>query len=389
MPTCFATANAVARLSPVSRIGRRPKSRNAAMAAALFALGRSATTHTPCTVPLIATKMPMLPPVRAATSASFMAAGISTSFRRMRVSLPAITLVPLTKPIVPIPGRFSKSVTLCSVPRSDRAAVAIALATGCSLACSSAPANDNNSDRVTPSAHTTSTNCIIPVVTVPVLSNTTVSTRRVPCNTSAPLMTIPICAARPLPTINAVGVASPKAQGQAMINTATAAVKACEMSSPITHHTTNVAMEITITVGTNTPLTRSASFCTGALVAWASRMRRVIWAKVESAPMRVACTTSRPVRFTVVPVTLAPTVTSTGTLSPVSIETSSDELPSQTMPSAAMISPGRTMNKSPTCTWDASINISSPSRKTVACRAPNANSERSASPARRLARASK
>ena len=105
-----------------------------------------------------------------------------------------------------------------------------------------------------------STSCITPVVTVPVLSNTTVSMRRVLCKTSTPLITIPICAARPLPTISAVGVARPSAHGQAMIKTATAAVNACVVESPKKYQVTNVAIDKPITVGTKMLLTRSASF---------------------------------------------------------------------------------------------------------------------------------
>ena len=65
-----------------------------------------------------------------------------------------------------------------------------------------------------------------PVVIVPVLSSTAVSTRRVASSTSPPLMTMPSCAPRPVPTMIAVGVARPSAHGQAMISTATAAVNA-------------------------------------------------------------------------------------------------------------------------------------------------------------------
>ena len=268
----------------------------------------------------------------------------------------------------------------------------MALATGCSLANSNAPAKPNTSARVAPAATTTSSSCITPVVTVPVLSNTTVSIRRVLCNTSTPLITMPICAARPLPTINAVGVARPSAHGQAIINTETAASNASakrSTSSPMKYHATNVANDNKITVGTNTLLTRSANRCTGALVDCASRTSLVICANVESAPTRRARTTSRPVRFTVVPVTLLPTCTSTGTLSPVSVDASMLDAPSVTTPSAAMISPGRTTIMSPTRINTASIVASSPSRKMVAVRAPNANNARNASPARRFARASK
>ena len=71
-----------------------------------------------------------------------------------------------------------------------------------------------------------------PSVTVPVLSSTIVPTRRVCSSTSGPRIRIPSCAPRPVPTISAVGVASPSAQGQAMISTATAAVNASEAEPP-------------------------------------------------------------------------------------------------------------------------------------------------------------
>ena len=177
-----------------------------------------------------------------------------------------------------------------------------------------------------------------------------------------------------------------------MISTATAAVNesATRLAlSPSTYQPINVRTEMTITVGTNTLLTRSAKRCTGAFVDCASRTSLVICANVESAPTRRAFTMIRPVKFTVVPVTLLPFATSTGTLSPVSIDASIVELPSCTIPSAAMISPGRTTIKSPTLMRAASITTSSPSRRTVAFRAPSARSARSASPARLFARASK
>ena len=64
------------------------------------------------------------------------------------------------------------------------------------------------------------------MVTVPVLSRTMVSTARVDSSTSGPLTRIPSWAPRPVPTISAVGVASPSAHGQAMISTDTAALNA-------------------------------------------------------------------------------------------------------------------------------------------------------------------
>ena len=108
-----------------------------------------------------------------------------------------------------------------------------ARATGCSDALSSAAvsrgatASASASVGVGEPTATTSVTAIRPVVTVPVLSSTTVSTRRVVSSTSGPRMSMPSCAPRPLPTSRAVGVASPSAHGQAMMSTATAAENAC------------------------------------------------------------------------------------------------------------------------------------------------------------------
>ena len=71
--------------------------------------------------------------------------------------------------------------------------------------------------------------------------------------------------------MSAVGVASPSAQGQAMMSTATAAVKAFVASPSTTNHAINVTNEMSSTTGTKMLLTLSASFCTGAFVACASR----------------------------------------------------------------------------------------------------------------------
>ena len=102
---------------------------------------------------------------------------------------------------------------------------------------------------------------IVPVVTVPVLSSTTVSTRRVDSRTSGPLMSTPSCAPRPVPTSSAVGVASPRAHGHAMISTATAAVKALAVPAPAPSQNPSVATASAMTTGTNTADTRSARRC--------------------------------------------------------------------------------------------------------------------------------
>ena len=61
----------------------------------------------------------------------------------------------------------------------------------------------------------------------------------------------------------------------------------------------------------------------------------------------MARTTSRPLMFTVAPVTWSPGPTSDGIDSPVTSDASIAELPSTTTPSVAIFSPGRTTNRSP------------------------------------------
>jgi hypothetical protein len=128
----------------------------------------------------------------------------------------------------------------------------------------------------------------LPVVTVPVLSTTTVSTRRVDSSTSGPLIRMPSCAPRPVPTISAVGVASPSAQGHAMISTATAAVNANAAPSPAPIQNPSAATDSAITMGTNTADTRSARRCTGALPVCASMTSLAICASAVSAPTLAA-----------------------------------------------------------------------------------------------------
>ena len=68
--------------------------------------------------------------------------------------------------------------------------------------------------------------------------------RRVCSRISGPLIRMPSWAPRPVPTISAVGVASPSAHGQAMISTATAAVKAAAASPVSASQPASVASAI-------------------------------------------------------------------------------------------------------------------------------------------------
>ena len=69
-------------------------------------------------------------------------------------------------------------------------------------------------------------------------------------------------AARPLPTMTAVGVARPNAQGHATTSTATAEDIPRDQSWALNPQPTSVTAAITNTTGTNHPTTRSANRCT-------------------------------------------------------------------------------------------------------------------------------
>ena len=70
-----------------------------------------------------------------------------------------------------------------------------------------------------PSATSTSHTSGAPFVMVPVLSRTTVFTPCAVCSASADFTRMPFAAPRPVPTMMAVGVASPKAQGHEITST--------------------------------------------------------------------------------------------------------------------------------------------------------------------------
>ena len=190
-----------------------------------------------------------------------------------------------------------------------------------------------------------------PRVKVPVLSNTTVDNFPARSSDSVFRKRMPRCAPMPVPTITAVGVASPNAHGHAITNTATNRSIAGVKPSPTkSHHVRNVTKAIPMTTGTNTLATASAMRWMGALlccVACTSWMRR---ARAVSEPTRVASIVSRPLWLIVAAVTAEPAVLSTGRLSPVKMLSSTALSPSRTTPSTGMLSPGRTRSLSPIVT---------------------------------------
>ena len=90
-----------------------------------------------------------------------------------------------------------------------------------------------------------------PLVNVPVLSKTTALTWQAASSGWPPLIKTPYSAPLPVPTIKAVGVANPKAQGQAITITEVKAIKAKDKEAfKKKNQTTKVMMAKIITVGT-------------------------------------------------------------------------------------------------------------------------------------------
>ena len=107
-------------------------------------------------------------------------------------------------------------------------------------------------------------------------------------------MRAPSFEARPDPTSRAVGVAKPRAHGQATTSTVIALARAVSSGLPRARRTAKVAAAVAMTAGTKTAEMRSAIRWTGALPVCASVRSRPIWARVVFSPTRVARTVSTP-----------------------------------------------------------------------------------------------
>lgn len=158
------------------------------------------------------------------------------------------------------------------------------------------------------------------------------------------LMRIPFCAHLPVPTINAVGVANPSAQGHAMTITAEKYNSEAVSPAPTTkNQMRNTTSAIPITVGTNIAEILSANHWIGALDHCASWMSLMIWASAVSFPTLVVSISKLHNLFIVPPNTFAPSIFSIGILSPVSMDSSILECHDITIPSIGTFSPGFTM----------------------------------------------
>ena len=137
-----------------------------------------------------------------------------TSKSSINVKLPIKTSFELIKAFKPLPVMFSK---FCEGKKSRLRSFdlfTIALPIGCVEFCSTEAARANKCESSMLYDIISSTSGF-PMVIVPVLSNAAVSILPAFSNVSPFLIKIPNSAALPTPTVTAVGVARPNAQGHA------------------------------------------------------------------------------------------------------------------------------------------------------------------------------
>ena len=251
MPTWRAIAAAVCRLSPVIITTSMPRAWRAATAAGAPSLRVSATATTPAGCPSTATSIAVLP---SAASRSWAASRTAASTPNASSSrrLPTSTGRPSTRAITPWPVTDSNPSTSGTASPRSVAPATIAAASGCSEARST-PATAARRRSSPPSVTgMTSVRAGTPRVRVPVLSRMIVCNLWAVSKASAERIRMPCAAPLPVPTVIDMGVASPRAQGQAMISTDTAATSA-KMNTgggPTSTQATKVHTAITITAGT-------------------------------------------------------------------------------------------------------------------------------------------
>ena len=168
------------------------------------------------------------------------------------LSLPTSTSRPPTSAHTPWPVMESKAVASGRLRPRSLAPVTMADASGCSEDASTAATSVRSSCGENPGAGSTSVSEGAPLVMVPVLSSTTVSSLCAFSSASAERIRMPFVAPLPVPTVIDMGVARPSAHGQAMISTDTVATSAKIRAGggPTIAQTAKVQIAIMITAGT-------------------------------------------------------------------------------------------------------------------------------------------
>ena len=164
------------------------------------------------------------------------------------------------------------------------------------------------------------------------------------CSASPFRISTPASAAFPTPTITDIGVAKPKAHGQAIISTVVAETMAKAMagSGPKLSHASALNTEVIITTGTKKAEITSAKRPIGGFEFCARFTILMICASAVSLPTRVALNKIMPDLFKVPATTSSSSAFSAGIGSPVSMDSSIEVCPSNTTPSTGIFSPGFT-----------------------------------------------
>ena len=167
---------------------------------------------------------------------------------------------------IPKPDRASKSVAFGNSNFLALADSTMASPSGCSEPCSAAAARRSSSSSDIFCVTIRSVTVGFPSVMVPVLSKTMVWIFLASSRASPDLMRTPYSAPLPVPTMMAVGVAKPRAQGQAMTKTEMRMEREkIQDSCPRKYQARPDRRARPITIGTKTAETWSANLAIGAL----------------------------------------------------------------------------------------------------------------------------
>ena len=187
-----------------------------------------------------------------------------------------------------------------------------------------------------------------PRVSVPVLSNTTSSICPKASSAFLPPINTPSLASAPVEAASAVGVASDKAHGQVITNSATVIHKAVWASAykvqPINTGTAKIN-----SAATKLEAYFSANSATRGFCANARSSSFTICDKRVSLPTVSVRIISGLAALSVPAITLSSTRLATGRLSPVSMASLTSLSPDKTVPSTGITSPGFTTIISPRC----------------------------------------
>ena len=191
---------------------------------------------------------------------------------------------------------------------------------------------------------------------------------------------MPRRAPSPVPTITAIGVASPRASGQVMTTTVIAnSSDSCAEAPAAQYQTAKVARPPSSATSTSQKAARSARRWPGAFDAWASWTSLTICASAVSEPTAVARARRVPVLLIVAPTKADPGPFGTGMLSPVTVDSSTSLVPSITSASTGTFAPGRIRSRSPTATSAVGTSTGSPFFRTTALGGARSSSARMAS----------